>query len=162
MLLTKCTHDIAVSTTIYPSNNVKPPTLLKSLSTSSSSQSSLYLRKATTRTTTLRTTITKTSIEINKSLARFCCSYYYRLLLVQLFAATAGKKGRLKWKNNFFILISVLNLMLQICCGQLLINVQNQVSFLTEFVQFSLFSLYFIFFFLSVLLFPFLFIFDFR
>ena len=139
MLLTKCTHDIAVSTTIYPSNNVKPPpTLLKSLSTSTSTssppQSSLYLRKASTRTTTLRTTITKTSIGINKSLARFCCSYYYRLLLVQLFAVTAGKKGRLKWKNNFFILISVFNLLLQICCGQLLINVQNQVSFLTEFV----------------------------
>lgn len=139
MLLTKCTHDIAVSTTTYPTNNVKPPpSLLKPLSTSLSPLLFLRTVKTPATTSTKRTTITRSSVDGIKGLAVNCCSYYY--LFAQLFAVIAGKKCRLKWKNNFFIYFSILNLMLQLCCGQLLINVQNQVSFLMQFYAFLLFN----------------------
>lgn len=114
MLLTKCIRDI---TDIYQ---------LKSSSTKTTFSGEWPLRSP--KRTTPRTT--------TKSLDKlYCCL---------LTTSNAGIKYRnqlkicLRVKYNLFLFL-LLNLLLKTCCGQLLINVQNQVRYF--FLFFTLFTL---------------------
>lgn len=110
MLLTKCSHDTA---DIFQ---------LKSSTSSSLTFSGLLpLRTVAAETTT--TPPSKTTTKSRDILCCCCC----------LLGNTGTKcrnalKIRLRVKYNLFVFL-LINLLLKTCCGQLLINVQNQVSF---------------------------------
>lgn len=125
MLLTKCFHD--TTDILQQLQTSTANTCSSSYPSSNKINCSIPL---CSRSKSSRTSITS-SITTTTSLLQdfFCCCFLTRNTGTKYSnILSKSSSTRLNIKYNF-ILFLIINLLLKTCCGQLLINVQNQVSF---------------------------------
>lgn len=125
MLLTKCFHD--TTDILQHLQTSTANTCSSSYPSSNKINSSIPL---CSRSKSSRTSITS-FIATTTSLLQdfFCCCFLTRntgLKCSNILSKSSSTRLHIKYN---FILFLIINLLLKTCCGQLLINVQNQVSF---------------------------------
>ncbi|KAM7354440.1 BRICHOS-like domain-containing protein out at first [Cochliomyia hominivorax] len=124
MLLTKCyrdTTDFLLQLNSSSSSSSSSSQTVNNNNSRLSSSGTFPLR--TTKTTTTTTTKSPTATRTN-SLDSFCCCFVLKNAGTKS-CRNILKNQRLRFKYNFLIFL-LINLLLKSCCGQLLINVQNQ------------------------------------